>query len=495
MSIKQYLQTTVRKTIRLGKQAQAYPLVFILLGLIFGMVGYFEHLWVALGLALILVLRKRSLILSLSLVCGLFYSHLTWVSIDNDLRGLANTYVDIEATINEITNTSDFGQVVTLKIEEHFVLLTAKFDRYPTLTKHTRLQLHGKLKVVDEAFDGGYANYLKSKKIFFTVDHPTFQLIRNAGNEDPFYNFRQQTKEAINRNVNEPEASLINGILLGEKIISDQELKNSLVLSGTSHIVSISGYNFSLIYAAFTQLNKFIHIRIAQLLSILLIFSFMLVVGLENIPAQRATIMICFLACSKILGRRANLWLLLLLSLTLILIEFPLFYSNVSFQLTVFATVGLILITKHITLFFKRTKLPEWIVENIGTSFAALVATLPISYLSFQSVSMTGLVANIVILPFIPLLTWASILSAAFGLSGFDTIGRVFFHGVYILAKLVNALILFFGHYPVLIDSPSAFLATLLVILALFFTFDYYLQHEAFKHTSPARDDRKLSLL
>lgn len=495
MDIKVYLQLNIIKVVRVAKYTQTYPLIFILLGLIFGVIGYFEHIFLIATLIIVLALRKHALIFLISFLCALLYSQAIASTINNDLDNLNNTVIDIEASISEITNTNDFSQIATLKVEEYYTLLTARLDRYPTLTKHTLLHLHGKLKLVDEVFEQGYANYLKSKRIFFSVEDATFQPVKGTKYEDIFYTFRQKAKEAINRNINEPEASLINGILLGEKVSTSEELKNSLVSSGTSHIVSISGYNFSLIYGALSELKRFINIRFAQLISIFLILGFMFVIGIDNIPAQRATIMICFLACSKLIGRRANLWVLLLLSITLILIEFPLFYSNISFQLTVFATIGLILITKRFTQIFKHAKLPAWISENIGTSFAALIATLPISYMSFQSVSLTGLISNLFILPIIPVLTWLSIISVILGLVGLGMVGGVIFHSSYELAKLINSLILFFGRYPVLIESPAGFIATLFGILLLLLILDYYLQNEASKSIGTNIHGRELSVL
>jgi competence protein ComEC len=82
------------------------------------------------------------------------------------------------------------------------------------------------------------------------IRRPRIELIE-AGQGNPFWAamlaFKARASQTINQILAEPHASLLNGILLGIETGIPEGLYEAFNLTGTSHIIVISGSNISLI--------------------------------------------------------------------------------------------------------------------------------------------------------------------------------------------------------------------------------------------------------
>jgi competence protein ComEC len=110
---------------------------------------------------------------------------------------------------------------------------------------------------------------------------------------------------------------------------------------------------------------------------------------------------------AALVGRKViSWWILLLTGWVMILVE-PLLLTNVSFQLSMGASVGLMIVEPTISrkLGNSHEKLNE-VLSGSGllTSLSTMVITAPIIWWHFGRMSWIGIVSNIMILPFVPLL-------------------------------------------------------------------------------------------
>jgi len=84
------------------------------------------------------------------------------------------------------------------------------------------------------------------------VDRPRIErLARDRGNPilAALYSLKDRAQETIASILPEPQAALLTGILLGDESGTPQDVKDDFRATGTSHIIAISGYNFSLLIA------------------------------------------------------------------------------------------------------------------------------------------------------------------------------------------------------------------------------------------------------
>lgn len=194
-------------------------------------------------------------------------------------------------------------------------------------------------------------------------------------------------------------AGLLNGILFGTKAQLAPTFKTALIRSGTLHIVALSGMNITILMTitASTLLRIFSR-RITSLLTVLIIMGFIWFVGLSP-SVIRAAIMGCLSLLSTIFGRQKGaLWCLLLAALGMLILNLS-YLTDVSFQLSFLATLGIILFTKSNKKEINPSKffLCNLIKDDLKTTLYAQVFTMPIFIFTFHQVSLMSPVPNILI--------------------------------------------------------------------------------------------------
>ncbi|MBL8051659.1 MAG: ComEC/Rec2 family competence protein, partial [Anaerolineales bacterium] len=210
----------------------------------------------------------------------------------------------------------------------------------------------------------------------------------------------------------DPEASLFAGILFGVETGLPRKLQEAFKNTGTAHIIAISGFNIAIIAGVLFSTFKYIfNERISALLAIFGIFFYAFLVGGDS-AVMRAAFMGSISLFARQVGRRnAGLNALAVVALIMALIN-PLVLWDVGFQLSFFATLGLILYAEPFSNFTesiiaKFTKndtstFTKIINENIVLTFAAQLTTIPIMAYHFNRISLISFIANPFILPVQP---------------------------------------------------------------------------------------------
>lgn len=190
----------------------------------------------------------------------------------------------------------------------------------------------------------------------------------------------------IDASFHEPYASLMKGLVYGLPIQIDPVLKKEIIMSGLAHLVVLSGANVTLLTQFSEKLFFSLSRKIGLLLQLIFLFGFILLVG-PQAPLMRATIMfICTTVC--ILAGRPSyiVWNLVLTVFCLAILQ-PKWISSLSFQLSVFATIGII-IWGIISERFEKKINP--FLEVFFESWIVFLVTSPISIWSFKSISLLG---------------------------------------------------------------------------------------------------------
>lgn len=211
--------------------------------------------------------------------------------------------------------------------------------------------------------------------------------------------FSRQT----NRLLPEPEASLLNGILWGEKMKMDKDFFEALRKTATLHVVALSGLNITILISLLAKITLLFGRKKSCLLSLLAIIIFIWFVG-APVSAVRAGIMGSLSLFSVYFGRKDWSLLSLVLAAGTMLIYRPAWIQEISFQLSFFATLGIILLGGQGS---KRGKgiLGEFFFEaktNLRTTLAAQIFTLPIILYNFQQLSLIAPLTNVLVLWVVP---------------------------------------------------------------------------------------------
>ena len=275
------------------------------------------------------------------------------------------------------------------------------------------VRLRGKLKTPPEKEEFSYRDYLARENIHSYMSTAEVTVLPGRGGNPlsvALYQFKDKALENIYRLFPDPESSLLAGILLGVDTGLTPELQQAFKDTGTAHIIAISGFNISIIAGLFfVFFSKFFGTRRGALLAVIGIIFYTILVGGEA-AVVRAALMGILALFAKQVGRRQFALNTLLFVALLMCLWNPLYLWDVGFQLSFFATLGLILYADPFSQFANRIiarvlpastaeKAAELFSEFVLLTLAAQVTTIPIMAYHFQRISLVSFIANPFILP------------------------------------------------------------------------------------------------
>ncbi len=278
------------------------------------------------------------------------------------------------------------------------------------------VRVRGKLKTPPEDEEFSYRDYLARQYIYSYM--PIAEVTRLPWETKnliitEIYKFKQALLNNTYRLYHDPEASLLAGILFGVDTGLTTRLQDAFKNTGTAHIIAISGFNIAIIAGIFFFLFKSIlGERFGALVAVIGIFLYAFLVGGDS-AVMRAAIMGSISLFARQFGRRNNGLNALLFVALLMAIFNPLVLWDVGFQLSFFATLGLILYAEPFSNFTSNiisklsksdtSTLTRIINEYFILTIAAQLTTIPIMAYHFKRISLISFIANPFILPVQPL--------------------------------------------------------------------------------------------
>jgi len=293
------------------------------------------------------------------------------------------------------------------------------------------VEIKGELLPPDEGIDFSWREYLKHQGVCSTMEFPHFYVIgRNQGNplRSVLYRLRENGGEVLSAIFPSPEDSLLKGILLGDDSTISSALEDAYRLTGTSHIIAISGFNMSvlagLVSLFFTR--QFGRKR-GAFATILLLGSYSLLVG-ASASVVRAAFMGSYAVLGNSISRKGNTLNNLGVSALLMVVLNPHLPWDLGFQFSVMATLGLSLFAGPL-----RARLEGWMEKRLEQKTALVVSSLisetflltmiaqalvlPLSIWHFREVSWLFLIANPLILPVQPVVMILGLAAMSAGLA------------------------------------------------------------------------------
>jgi competence protein ComEC len=223
--------------------------------------------------------------------------------------------------------------------------------------------------------------------------------------------------DGLNRVVPEPEAALGAGILLGVRTSIDPSVSDAFAVAGLTHVVAISGWNIAIVAALVARMVEGWRRRpggrlAVPVLTMLAIGGYVVLVGASP-SVVRAALMAGALLLGRQAGSRAHAASALMSAALAMALAAPSVLWDVGFQLSLLATAGLIAFGAGIE--SRISGFPGWLREPVALTMAAQLATLPIILLTFERLSLIAPLANVIVVPLVPLVMLASAVAAPVG--------------------------------------------------------------------------------
>ena len=384
-------------------------------------------------------LRKRLILLTLSL---LFLFTGTWLSpILSHQSNFIATYndrgsVEFKGMVCEPAEKLDNRSRVLISIMEADgrpcggkVLYSTYAN--PILKYGDVIQGKGLFQSPPSFGDFDYRSYLAGEGINSTTQQLDYRIIE-FGSGSPaaawIFDLRKQLADSLASALPEPQSSLCQGIVLGIRNNISPDLKNDLSVTGSAHLLAISGLNLTIIAGLLLSLGLLTFGRryyIYAWLTLSIIWFYSLLTGLQA-PVIRSAIMASVFLLAEILGRQKRAFPALIFSAAIMTGFSPYVLGNISFQLSFLAMVGLIFITPFIKKLGTRavcaaageegfwSKLLSIVMDSFSVSMGAVMVVWPIIAWHFQIISFVGPLTTFLISPVLtPIIIFGSLTAFA----------------------------------------------------------------------------------
>ena len=191
-------------------------------------------------------------------------------------------------------------------------------------------------------------------------------------------------------------------MLLGEKGILDEEIKDLYQRNGIAHILAISGLHISMIGMGLYQLLRRagLKIKLSAILASMIIVLYGMMTGFA-VSAIRAIAMFLLQMLAQILGRTYDRITALAVAAVLVLEEQPLYLFHSGFQFSFLCVLGISLILPVLGNVRKGKKLFEGV--------ALMAVTLPVYLGVFYQIPVYSMFLNFIVLPMMSILMGAGI--------------------------------------------------------------------------------------
>lgn len=252
------------------------------------------------------------------------------------------------------------------------------------------------------------------EKTIYSLDYP--KIIRSSNSSNFLVTYarfiRQNVSETFHAYLPQPADSLLMGIVFGINEGLPDDFHASLKSGGVLHVIAASGMNVSMVAGAlFFLLGKVCKRQHAVIISILGVLFYAVLSGLQP-SILRASIMGILVFSASILGRQHTAFLTLGITGYLLLLWKPVLIEDVGFQLSFLSTLGILVIKP---LFVSLEK--KWVfLEDVTTTVAAQIATVPVMFLTFGQYGVLSVLVNALVLWTIPPLMVLGSLAALLGI-------------------------------------------------------------------------------
>lgn len=324
-----------------------------------------------------------------------------------ELEGAVGERVTLEGVVAE-PDVRDNGVLLTTKTDVGTVLVKA--DRFTKVQYGDRIRATGKIEK-PELFDTesgrtfNYPMYLLAHGVTHTMSFAKVEVVDHGqGNWviAKLLALKQWFVGGIESAMPEPESALLAGLLIGEKRGLGESITESFRRAGVIHIIVLSGYNVALVINTVREgfslfLSRNVALSSAGVVAIL----FMLMTGASE-TAIRATLMALVVLLARAFYRPADgLRILLLVAAGMAVWNPYLVLFDLSYQLSILATLGLILFSHRLVPYLAWLR-SKTLIEIVSTTLATQITVLPVLIISVGQVSLVSLISNVLILIPIP---------------------------------------------------------------------------------------------
>ncbi|MBO4871648.1 MAG: ComEC/Rec2 family competence protein [Muribaculaceae bacterium] len=320
-----------------------------------------------------------------------------------------------EAIVDDVLR-KDFSMTITatmLQPSHAKILLTTRGCDY-SLTAGEHIYFHCNLSPITNMGnpdETDYALQMRRKGIIYrqhldacpshhqAADNPRLTTRLNA--------YRYHLENVV---MNTPTSAftqqLIIAMLLGDSRVIDPQVREEFSQAGVAHVLALSGLHVGIlvwiVWLLLWPLDRMGRKKLRLALTMMALVIFDIFTGLSP-SVLRASLMIGMAFSSYILFRRYAPLNTLAVAALLILLFSPYQLFSIGFQLS-FITVAALLVTYSHISFNRHHPIVNYVLATLLTTMVAMLATLMLNAYYFHTVSLISVVANLLVVPLVPVI-------------------------------------------------------------------------------------------
>lgn len=237
---------------------------------------------------------------------------------------------------------------------------------------------------------------------------------------------RQKILQQLDATFPQDTVGFARALLLGDGSLLSYKADSAFQTSGIRHVIAVSGLHVSILFSiiyVFGGRHKVLGVVLGM--PVLLVFA--AVAGFTP-SIVRACIMQALMLLSLLVDKEYDPPTALGFAALVMLVVNPLTITSVSFQLSVGCMVGIFLFGEKIQKYLlnktflgkakKKTvmaKLTHWIAGSISVTISAMITTTPLCAYYFESVSLVGILTNLLTLWIISFIFYGIMLACLLG--------------------------------------------------------------------------------
>lgn len=282
------------------------------------------------------------------------------------------------------------------------------------------------------------------------------------------YELRNKIKEVYYESLEEKAAGSLSAMVLGEKSLLDQEIKELYQAGGFSHVLVISGLHITLLgMAIYEFLHKLLGVKQGVFGAILVMFAYGVLTNF-GVSTNRAVVMLTIMLMARVVFRSYDSMTALAFSALVILLQQPLQLFQSGFLLSYGAVIGAVVVYPTLRRMIPIQK--NYILDTVLITFSIYSVTLPIVLYWFYEVPTYSVLANLCVLPLVSLVVMLGLVGGVMGCIC-PMIGTFLLGGAYYIMQfyqVVGEIVSSLPYHYYIVGRPGLLLISMYAILIVF---------------------------
>lgn len=369
-----------------------------------------------------IVRRAAAVLLGMAVGSGCFFGYEQMVlrpagSVDGEIAS-------VEIRVTDDSWDTKYGSAADGLLELNGREYKVRFylNEQQDLSPGDTVRMEARLRLTDEGGEQEPTYHRTSGILLLGYQRGEVELIRGQQEYSDWPAlWRRELKEIISQVFPEDTFAFAKGLLLGDTTDFSHADTTAFSVSGISHIVAVSGLHMSILFAVICLLTgkrRFL----TAMIGIPVLLAFAAMVGFTA-SVTRAVIMQVIMLLALALNREYDPPTALAAACLVMLGSCPLTIAGIGFQLSVASVAGIFLFYGPLSEAMKRrfpgkgknfgAKLQRWFVSSVCVTLSATVLTVGLCAIHFHTVSLIGVVTNLLVLPVISFLFYGIMIVCA----------------------------------------------------------------------------------